>query len=177
MCADGEPDRKKPDFIVREGMRSEIPQIVALAKQFFDESNFSRSGLTVDLVAYQRTIENYWRHSMVCSIVALCKHTGDLLGYCHIYAQRDYTVELVGEMYQFYVRPDARGTLVPRELVRAAAAKFDEWGCVRSYAECAPGLPDVKSVKTFANLWGKFGYKQIGVALLRDAPAKETQGG
>lgn len=173
MCSSGlsEADKKadmKPSFLVREAMQSEIPAIVELAGEFFKESNFSRSGLTVDLAAYRKTIENYWRYPSVMSIVALCRDTGQLLGYVHIYCQRDYTVELVGEMYQFYVRPDARGTLVPRELVRAACAQFDAWGCKRSYAECAPGLPDQKSVKTFANLWGKFGFKQIGITMLRE---------
>lgn len=171
MNSDGITTReRKPNFIVRDAMRSEIPQIVRLAAKFFEESNFSRSGLTVDLAAYQRTIENYWRYPLVKSIVALDQHDGDLLGYVHVYCQRDYTVELVGEMYQFYVKPEARGTLVARELVRAACAQFDAWGCMRSYSECAPGLPDEKSVKTFANLWGKFGYKKIGEVLLRDAP-------
>lgn len=167
MNSDGK-DTNKPDFIVRDAYQSEIPAIVQLAAEFFLESNFSRSGLTVDLKAYEKTIQNYWRYPTVKSIVALCKHTGDLLGYVHVYAQRDYTVELIGELYQFYVRPDARMTLVPRELVRAACAQWDEWGCKRAYAEAAPGLDNEKSLKTFRNLWGKFGFKQIGITLLRE---------
>lgn len=157
------------NFIVREAMHSEIPAIVRLAKDFFDESNFSRSGLTADLDAYRRTIENYWRYPSVKSFVALDSDNGDLLGYVHVYMQQDYTVEKVGEMYQFYVVPRARKTPVTRELVAAACHQFDEWGCARSYCECAPGLPDEKSIKTFSNLWRKFGYVEVGVTLMREA--------
>lgn len=154
-------------FKIRDAWHSEIPQIVALANDFFKESDFSRSGLTVDLVAYRKTIENYWRYPSVKSIVALDEEM-NVLGYVHLYCQRDYTVELVGELYQFYVKPEYRKTPVPRALVEAACKQFDEWGCARSYAECAPGLPDKKSIMTFTNLWRKFGYQQVGVTLLRE---------
>lgn len=156
------------NFKVREATHAELDQIVNLAHGFFHESNFSRSGLTVDLEAYRRTLQNYWRYPSVMSLVAIDEEM-NVVGYCHIYSQRDYTVERIGEMYQFYVKPEYRKTQVPRALVEAAAAQFDAWGCVRSYAECAPGLPDQKSIMTFANLWGKFGYQQIGVALMREA--------
>jgi len=164
MTERGLIDRK---FFIRDAMHSELKQIVSLAAEFFKESNFSRAGLTVDLAQYEKTLQNYWRYPSVKSIVALDEATGELLGYVHVYAQRDYTVELVGEMYQFYVRKDARRSHVPRALVEAACRQFDDWGCVRSYAECAPGLPDKKSIMTFTNLWRKFGYQQVGVTLMR----------
>jgi len=164
-------------FFIRDAYQSEIPQIVKLAGQFFLESDFSRSGLTVDLNRYRKTLENYWRYPSVKSIVAISEEEenyGEVLGYVHVYMQQDYTVESVGEMYQFYVQPKARGSRVPRALVEAAVKQFDEWGCARSYAECAPGLPNEKHLKTFSNLWAKFGYRQVGVTLLRQAPDNST---
>lgn len=156
------------NFTIQDAEWQHIDQIVALALDFFKESNFSRSGLTVDPVAYRKTITNYWRYPSVKSIIAL-NDAGDVLGYCHVYCQRDYTIERVGELYQFYVKPEARGTGVSRALVEAACKQFDAWECARSYAEGAAGLPDEKQLKTFANLWSKFGYQQVGVTMMREA--------
>lgn len=155
------------DFFVRPTTWHDLDRVAELANEFFKESNFSRSGLTVDLEAYKKTIKNYWRNPYVASFIALDAETSELLGYVHIYAQADYTVELVGEMYQFYVAPRARATGVSRALVKAACEQWDAWGCVRAYCEAAPGLDDEKHLMTFRNLWGKFGFEQIGITLMR----------
>ena len=154
-------------FLIRPTTWHDLDRVADLAFQFFQESNFSRGGLTVDLEAYKRTIKNYWRNPFVTSFLAIEEDTAEILGYVHIYAQRDYTVELVGEMYQFYVIPRARGSRVARALVQAACDKWDEWGCARAYCEAAPGMQDEKHLMTFRNLWGKFGFGQVGITLMR----------
>lgn len=171
MTSDGLATReRKPEFIVREAMRSEIPQIVELARAMFYESSYGLNGnATIDTGKFQRTLENYWRYQSAQAIVAMDARNGDVLGYVMIYYQRDFTVEPVGELYQFYVRADMRKTLVPRELAKAATKQFDAWGCVHSYVECGTGFDDGgKSIKTFGNLWGKVGFKQVGAVFIRE---------
>lgn len=161
--------KRELGFFIRPTTWHDLDRVAELAGQFFIESNFSRSGLTVNLEAYKQTIKNYWRNPYVTSFIAIEEETSDILGYVHIYAQRDYTVELVGEMYQFYVIPRARGTHVSRALVAAACEQYDAWGCARSYCEASPGMPDEKHLMTFRNLWGKFGFNQVGITLMREA--------
>jgi GNAT superfamily N-acetyltransferase len=155
------------EFFIRDTTLGDMEEILDAAREFFEESNFAESGLTVDLENYRRTVTQYWRLASVKSFLARRVQDNELLGYVHVYCQKDYTVELIGETFQFYVRKDARGSLVGRALVEAACRQFDEWGCARSYVDCSPGMQNEKHLQTFINLWGKFGFKQIGITMVR----------
>lgn len=158
--------RTAKQFIIRPMMvPADTNQLVALATAFFYESN--NRDLTIDTDAYRKTINDYYRYPSVKTFVAVTDE-GDLVGFLHAYFQRDFTVEAIGECYQFYVAPEYRGTRVGRSLIEAAVKQYKIWGCARAYVEAAPGMDAEKHLKTFGNLWGKYGYKFVGQAFMVD---------
>lgn len=160
------PVKHTGQFTIRPMMvPADMEQVCRLAERFFYESSFR--GLTINLDAYRKTIMDYYRYPSVKSLVAVTDQ-GDIVGYIHIYCQQDYTVELIGEMYQFYVAPEYRGTKVSRSLIEGAVAQYKMWGCAVAYCECAPGMEDEKHLQTFSNLWVKYGYKPVGRAFMLD---------
>lgn len=139
--------------------------VVEAGVAFFRESN-NDGRLTVSVENYRRLIEAYIGHPQAKSIVAIS--CGQVVGYTHIYYQQDFTVERVGELFQFFVRPEWRGTGVARGLVEAANTQYEAWGCSRAYAEAAPGLKDRRALGLFGNLFGKFGYTPVGTTFMKE---------
>jgi hypothetical protein len=64
--------------------------------------------------------------------------------------------------------PEKRVTDVARLLVEGAVKQYEEWGCARAYCEASPGISHRDHLGLFKNLWGKFGYKEIGVTLMKE---------
>lgn len=153
------------DYIIRKAWRADIPQLVELGARFYAESNF-RGSMEMSKVNYQRTLEKYIDLPRVAAILAV--KDGEVLGNAYIYAQNDYTEETVGELYQFYVRPEYRGTGVARSLAESAVLQYAEWNCKRAYVEGSPGFDQLQHLPQFENLWGRFGFKKIGVVLMKE---------
>lgn len=153
------------DVSIRPAELSDVPEICAAAVEFFNESSFRRLNIRVD--KYRRLIEGHINNPYCQSIIA--RVNSELVGYIHIYCHDDYTDELIGELYQFYVRKQYRGTGVARCLVDAACKQWRDWGCVRAYSDANPGFDDNgKSVILFRNLWGKFGFSPTGQSFMRE---------
>jgi GNAT superfamily N-acetyltransferase len=143
----------------------DIPEIVNLASRFFAESNFSER-LHEDKAKHTATLQEFIDNPYVASFIAR-GDDDELLGYIHIYCQNDYTEERIGEMYQMFIKPEARATGVSRGLVTAAVEQYKKWGCKRAYAEASPGFnDDGRNVKLFENLWRKQGYVPTGVIMM-----------
>lgn len=157
---------KKKDVVVKvyRACRDDVDEIVALAKGFFEESNLSKN-LTLKEANWRRTVTDYIDYESVNAIIAVVN--GNIVGYCLVYWQEDYTVERIGEMYQFYVLPEFRKTIVPRSLIKYAVKQYEEWGCKRCYLDASPGMGDTQ-LKSFENLWGKFGYEKVGMTMMRN---------
>lgn len=153
------------EFIIRRGWKTDLDQLVDLAADFYDESNFL-GPLRISKENYKKTIAPYIENDNVAAILAV--KDGVILGYLHIYWQTDFTIERIGEVYQFYVRPDYRGSGVARALVETAVAQYAKWNCVRGYVEAAPGMDKPEHLKLFENLWGRVGYNKIGIVMMGD---------
>lgn len=153
------------DYVIRKAWSTDIPQLVELGAAFYQESNFLGT-LTMSKNNYQRTLERYIDHPLVAAIVAV--KGGEILGYVHIYAQNDYTEELVGEVFQFYIRPEYRGSGISRALAESAVLQYAEWKVARGYVEAAPGMDAEEHLKLFENLWGRVGYKKIGIVMMKE---------
>jgi GNAT superfamily N-acetyltransferase len=154
------------EFEIRKATRADIPQLVELGARFYKESNFI-GGLEVSRENYKKTISKYIEgFYSVAGIVAVVD--GQIVGYLHIYFQQDFTVERIGEVYQFYVTPEYRGTAVSRSLVESANLQYAEWNVSRGYVEASPGMEAGEHLKLFENLWGRFGYKKIGIVMMKE---------
>lgn len=150
-------------FEVRRCRLQDIEKLMELAAQFFAESDFS--DLTYDPALFKRHMVEYATRPDCALITAWISNL--MVGYVVITATREFTAEPIGEMYQFYVMPEYRGTGASRELVKAADAQWQAWGCCRSYSEAAPGMSE-KNNKLFANLWKKQGYKDTGIIMIKE---------
>lgn len=159
--------RKKdqPQMIVRPAHYLDLDEICEAAVEFFHESSFRKLRLRVD--KYRKLVENHLDHPYCKSLI--CRIDGELAGYIHVYCQDDYTEELIGELYQFYVRKPYRASGVARALVQAADIQWRVWGCARAYSDANPGFDDGgQSVKLFKNLWGKFGFNSTGQSFMKE---------
>ena len=95
----------------------DIDEITDCAVRFYQESDM-QGALTADPVKYRNMLANFINNPAVGSF--LCRNDKDkIVGYIHIYNQDDYTKELVADLFQFWVDPEARGTGVARALVSA----------------------------------------------------------
>lgn len=139
--------------------------VVEAGLEFFAESNL-HPWLTVNTAGFRTMLEESIGQPNIRSILAVS--CGQVVGYIHIYYQTEYTVEPVGELFQFFVRPEWRGTGVARALLEESQRQYRAWGCKRAYAEAAPGLRDPRHLNLFRNLFGKYGYEPIGATFMKD---------
>lgn len=133
------------------------------ASMFFHESR--NDSLTIDVDKFAARILEASAYPTVRAFVYM--DSGACRGYAIINCSDDFTQELIGDMYQFYVRPDARGSEVARSLRDAVCKQFDEWGCAISYVCADTGIDDGRSVSMFRNLWAKAGFKPSGLTMSR----------
>ena len=142
--------------------REDIPDICEAAKELFAESNFSE--LTLDIERYADILDYYVeQRDIAASILCVDDRSGFILGYIHIYYAQDYTVERIGEIFQFFVRKDYRGTKAARMLIASALRWYESKDCVRAYFDADPGFDDGgKNIKLVRNLLAKFDYVPTG---------------
>lgn len=153
------------EFYVRPAVKMDLDQLVELGARFYQESNFLK-GASMSKKNYRQTLDRYIGLPYTAGILAV--RDGQVIGYVYIYAQSDYTVELIGECYQFFVLPEYRGSGVARALVEAAVLQYADWKVARAYVEAAPGMDDPQHIGQFKNLWGRYGYQQIGIVMLKE---------
>lgn len=154
------------DIEIFKATRDNLEELFSLAENFWNESNFNNGSLTLAPDFWKSTVSH---HIGLHDTAAICaKVDGAIVGYVLIYYQTDYTKEKIGEMFQFYVKPEMRGTPVARSLVSSAVEQYEEWGCKRAYCEASPGISHRDHLGMFSNLWAKYGYSEIGVTLMKE---------
>lgn len=141
----------------------DVPRILEVAKEFFFESGYAH--LTFDGDQYSKILHNCASSEDIRIFIA--EANNEIAGYVIVCLAREYTVENVGETYQFYVRERYRGTNAARSLVDAAIRQFDLWNCVLSYVVADPRMRKENN-KLFSNLWKKFGYMDSGIQMVRE---------
>ena len=161
-------------FTVRKLQQGDIDAVTAAAVEFFHESD-QAGVLTVRADKYRAMLQSYLHNPFVASFVCFeddgtnRESSPNVAGYLHAYVQDDYTDELIGELYQFYVRRPYRGTQAGRMLVDAANRWYEEKGCARAYSEVGHGVSGrTIGEKLFVNLWNKFGYAPKGTVLMKE---------
>lgn len=160
-------------YTIRESGVTDINDITTAAIRFFAESDMD-GVLTVNPDNYVRLLHGSLGQPNVKSFHAR-DYDGNVVGYIHVYYQNDYTTERVGELFQFFVAPEARGTGLARDLVARATEQFRAWGCVRAYVEVSSGFKDNgQNNKKFSNLWQKFGFKEQGIVLTLDVDGERN---
>jgi len=155
------------EYRVVEAGYDEMDAILDLSERFFVESNYA-DHLTFDRIKLRSNLFCAWQNRPRDFITfVLMTDEREPAGFAHVRREDVFTVECVGELYQFYILPNHRGRGAARMLRDACQVRFDAWGCRISYVECGSGLDAGKNDKLFFNLWGKIGYKFLGTALFK----------
>jgi GNAT superfamily N-acetyltransferase len=151
-------------LIIRPFIYADIDEFMDVAEAFFRESR--NRDYTVDLKRYRHLILASVGVPSVSILVAV--EDGIVAGYAILNLMMDFTQEPIGDMYQFYVRPEYRGSGVARGLRDAVVKRFDEWGCPLSHISADAGIDeDGSATLLFRNLWAKAGYSVTGVTMTR----------
>ncbi len=158
--------QEKSDIEIFRADTSNLDELFVLAERFWGESNYATAGLTLKSEFWKDTVRNHI--GLPETAVFAARSGGEVVGYVMVYCQRDYTLEPIGEMFQFYVVPELRGSEIARLLVSAADSQYRVWGCARAYCEASPGLSHRDHLGLFKNLWGKFGFIETGVTLMKE---------
>lgn len=151
-------------MIVTKMVKEDADAFIDTAKCFFDESR--NSALRPDIEKFRSIVLKAIKHPDHV-VILLAKENGKVLGYAILNTYQDYTVDPLGDMYQFYVHPAHRGKGVSRELAEAIISQFDAWGCPISHISADTGIDDGLTTQLFHNLFAKVGYKQTGIIMTR----------
>ena len=152
------------EYEVKIADDADIDELVKTALDFWYESGHSVNK-SQNPERYKEFLKAEMRKPARRVIVAKLP-SGRVIGYHVIYGQADYKDQFDGEMYQFFVHPDFRGSGVARDLVEMAVQTWDDWGCDVVYACASPEIGNIE-LSQFRNLWGKFGFVETGIIMTR----------
>lgn len=157
---------KKVGYHIKDASFDDMQNILSMSKEFFTESNYNGF-----LTFSEEKLKNHlymawgeWPRSFVTKII---NFDNEPIGYAHVQYDSIFTVENVGNLYQFYIRQGNRGGIAARILRDAVDDQFEQWDCRIRYAECGAGLDAKKNNMIFSNLWSKIGFEFLGTALYK----------
>lgn len=138
----------------------DIPELLDLCRQFLEESNW---GWTFN---EDNAIKSFYTNIVLpdCDILQIKNDDGELLGCVMVSIENDFQTENVGDIQEFYIRPEARGTGAGRELLKAACEWFDENKCVRVFVKATA---NIGKDAAFVNLFKKYDFEVFSVVLVR----------
>lgn len=147
---------------VYEARAEDIDDLVEEAETFFKESTMK--GLTPDPDKYKDFLQRFIGNPYVVCFVARKQDTNEIVGYSSAFVHDNYLVENVGELYQFYICPEARGSGLSRILAEKVINKFEEWNCKKAFVQSYSDI----DLKLFENLWSKFGFNVVGLTMSKE---------
>ncbi len=136
-----------------------ITDICKSAELFINESSYPIS------YSEENSKEYLWALYNQPDIAIMAKYVGDIFcGWAIIAKEKEFHNEFFGYFMKFYVMPNARGTMVAREMIEEITNWFDKNKCVLSFAT---PTANIGQNKTFINLLKKFDYVYDGYSLTR----------
>lgn len=90
-----------------------------------------------------------------------------LVGLAVMGLMRTFYEENEADVDMFYIHPDYRGKGVSRMLVENIVKNAEANKCGVVYTACLSGISD-KNNKLYKNLWGKFGFGELGTVLIKN---------
>ena len=142
----------------------DIDSFIECASRFIKESRYEC--LEPNMDQYRSIILKALKRKGWVSIL-VAKDDKRVIGYAILSICLDYTAKPFGDMYQFYVLPEYRGTKVGRTLAGMVAEQFDLWGCQISHVCADAGMDEDTTMHLFHNLFAKKGYKRTGIIMTR----------
>lgn len=96
--------------------------------------------------------------------ILLTENDGKIYGGCIVAIENDFQVETVGDILEFYVSPESRGSGAGRELLKAVCEWFDGHGCVNIFVKATA---NIGFDQAFINLFSKYGFRVFSSVLVR----------
>lgn len=127
--------------------------------RYFKETAFN--GMTPDFDACREIIRKY---SDGASFVAMDGE--NLAGFAFMFMGRTFYKEIEADCEMFFVLPEYRGKGTARALVEAILNAAETAGAKLIYSSGQSGIGEVNQ-KLWHNLWGKYGFEQLGTIMWR----------
>jgi L-amino acid N-acyltransferase YncA len=151
-------------FDFRPAVADDIPALLDLYRDFYEESDFPARGLTYDPERMSKWIAGAIDRGDIPHILAVEKHSGRLVGSICYMLNHTCTTEAFAELNKFYVRQAWRRSAVGRVLATLCLEIARADGAVSFNAGIAAGTDASASL---ANLFIKLGFSATpGVAFL-----------
>lgn len=142
-----------------------LDDILGLGTVFFYESD--NKNLTLDLNLYKESLLSVINH--INHAIFMVFNNEEPVGYIIVYQDREFTVEFIGEIYQYYILPEYRGTKAFTMLRDAVNKQFQDWGVAKGYMTASSGVGDVKkNNQLIENAWRKSGYTTTGLVMTKE---------
>lgn len=147
-------------MIGRLATENDLPKLVDLGREFMTEG---RWGWTYSDSRAAKTFLTSILHPECDTVVV--EEDGRLLGAAVLSYENDFQIENVGDIVEFYVVKDARGTGAGRMLLDAACEWFDKHNCVNVFVKATGNIENAG--KAFQNLFAKQGFQVFSDVLVR----------
>lgn len=146
-------------MITRMATIDDLPLLVEMGRVFCKESGWNWTYSEENAV---KTFYTAITHPEMD--VVITKKDGELLAACIVAFENDFQVEPVGDIVEFYVSPESRGTGASRELLKAVCDWFDAYKCVNVFVKATANIGNDQA---FINLFSKYGFKVFSSVLVR----------
>lgn len=145
-------------MIERKANINDIPQLLEVTKSFLLESQW---GWTYNEANSINSFLLAITHDDMDVIVV---DDSGIKAVSVLSTESDFTNEIVGDIVEFYVMPDARGTGAGRALLKASCDWFDEKGCVNVFVKATANIGNDTA---FINLFKKYNFNVFSKVLVR----------
>lgn len=146
-------------MITRLATVDDLPMLIKMGEVFCKESGW---GWTY---SEENALKSFYTAIIHPEMdIVLCLKDDALYGACIVATENDFQVETVGDIAEFYVSPDSRGSGAGRELLKAVCEWFDEKKCVNIFVKATA---NIGFDQAFVNLFSKYGFKVFSSVLVR----------
>lgn len=146
----------------RVAVRDDAPALARLFKIFFDEAHYQDRGIVYDLDRATAWIAGVVQQGSCPHLVAV--HAGAIVGAISYSLDDTFCVEPVAVLHMLYVLKAQRKSAIGRVLLALAAELAKGDGACAFHAPIASEMDEQQSL---INLFGRGGFKPIGVILGR----------
>lgn len=146
-------------MITRVATVNDLPMLIKMGEVFCKESGWGWTYSEENALRSFYTAINHPEMDIV-----LCLKDDELYGACIVATENDFQIETVGDIAEFYVAPESRGSGAGRELLKAACEWFGERKCVNIFVKATA---NIGFDQAFINLFSKYGFKVFSSVLVR----------
>lgn len=145
--------------MTRKATINDLPRLIEIAEQFLNESNWDWTFNKENAV---KTFYTSIMHPECDTIVS--EKDGKIEGLCIVSYEQDFTDEKIGDIVEYYVTPEGRGTGLSRELLQGVCEWFDGYECKNVFVKATA---NIGKDAAFINLFNKFGFNVFSKVLVR----------